>query len=126
MSPARTGGDGLSGWPRIWRAGRVGLGALAWGWRHEEALRLEIIACTAALPAAWWLGESGVERALLWGSVVVVFIVELLNTAVETTVDRISTEHHELSGLAKDLGSLSVGAAIVLAAGIWLWILLDR
>ena len=120
----RTGGDGLRGWPRIWRAGRVGLGAFAWAWRHEEALRLEMIACTLALPAAWWLGHSGVERALLWGSVVLVFIVELLNTAIEVTVDRISTEHHELSGLAKDLGSLSVGAAIVLATGIWLSVLL--
>ena len=126
MSNPRSGGDGLRGWPRIWRAGRVGLGAFAWAWRHEEALRLEIIACTLALPAAWWLGQGGVERALLWGSVVLVFVVELLNTAIEVTVDRISTEHHELSGLAKDLGSLSVGAAIVLAGGTWLWVLLGR
>ena len=126
MSAARTGGDGLRGWPRIWRAGRVGLGAFAWAWKNEEALRLEMIACTLALPAAWWLGQSGVERALLWGSVVLVFIIELLNTAVEVTVDRISTEQNPLSGLAKDLGSLSVGAGIVLASGIWLWILLGR
>ena len=126
MSPARSGTDGLRGWPRIWRAGRVGLAAFAWAWRHEEALRLEMIACTLALPAAWWLGHSGVERALLWGSVVLVFIIELHNTAVEVTVDRISTEQNPLSGLAKDLGSLSVGAGIVLASGIWLWILLGR
>jgi len=120
----RVGTDGLRGWARIWRAGRVGLGAFAWAWRHEEALRLEIVACTLALPAAWWLGETGVERALLWGSVVLVFVVELLNTAIEVAVDRISTEHHELSGLAKDLGSLAVGASVVLAGGVWLWILL--
>ena len=126
MSAARTGGDGLRGWPRIWRAGRVGLGAVAWAWKNEAALRLEMFACTLALPAAWWLGQSGVERALLWGSVVLVFIIELLNTAVEVTVDRISTEQNPLSGLAKDLGSLSVGAGIVLASGIWLWILLGR
>ena len=125
MNP-RSGTDGLTGLPRLWRACKVGLGAFAWAWQHEEALRLEIIACTVALPAAWWLGQSGVERALLWGSVVLVFIVELLNTAVEVTVDRISTEHHELSGLAKDLGSLAVGVAIVLALGTWAWILLGR
>ena len=123
---ARVGTDGLRGLPRIWRAGKVGLGAFAWAWRHEEALRLEIVACALALPAAWWLGATGVERALLWGSVVLVFVVELLNTAVEVTVDRISTEHHELSGLAKDLGSLAVGASLVLAGGTWLWVLLDR
>ena len=57
---------------------------------------------------------------------VLVFVVELLNTAVEVTVDRISIEHHELSGLAKDLGSLSVGAAIVFALGTWGWVLLGR
>ena len=126
MRPARSGGDGLQGWPRIWRAGRVGLGAFAWAWRNEEALRLEMIACTLAVPAAFYLGQSGVERALLWGSVVLVFVVELLNTAIEVVVDRVSTEHHELSGLAKDLGSLSVGASIVLAGGIWLWVLLGQ
>ena len=126
MSPARSGTDGLRGWQRLWRAGRVGLGAFAWAWQHEEALRLEMIACALALPAAWWLGQTGVERALLWGSVVLVFIIELHNTAVEVTVDRISTEHHELSGLAKDLGSLAVGTGIVLAGGVWAWILLGR
>ena len=119
----RRGSDGLSGLARIWRAARVGLGAFAWAWRHEEALRLEMIACALALPAAWWLGDTGVERALLWGSVVLVFVVELLNTAIEVVVDRISTEHHELSGLAKDLGSLSVGASVVLAGGVWFWVL---
>ena len=119
----RRGSDGKRGLPRLWRAGKVGLGAFAWAWRHEEALRLEMIACTLALPAAWWLGDTGVERALLWGSVVLVFVVELLNTAIEVVVDRISTDHHELSGLAKDLGSLSVGASVVLAGGVWFWVL---
>ena len=119
----RRGTDGLRGWARIWRAARVGLGAFAWAWRHEEALRLEMIACTLALPAAWWLGDTGVERALLWGSVVLVFVVELLNTAIEVVVDRISTDHHELSGLAKDLGSLAVGASVVFAGGVWIWVL---
>jgi len=126
LSPARVGGDGLRGGARLWRAVRVGLNAFAWGWREEEALRWHIVACTLALPAAWWFGQGGVERALLWGSVVFCFVVELLNTAVEITVDRISTEHHALSGLAKDLGSLAVAAAIVLATGVWAWVLLGR
>lgn len=119
----RRGTDGLSGLARLVRAARIGTKAFVWAWRHEEALRLEIVACALALPAAWWLGATGVERALLWGSVVLVFIVELLNTAIEVVVDRISTEHHELSGLAKDLGSLAVGVSLVLAVGIWLWVL---
>lgn len=126
MSNPRSGRDGLSGFARLWRACKVGLGAFVWAWRHEEALRLEIIACALALPAAWWLGQTGVERALLWGSVVLVFAIELLNTAVEVTVDRISTEHHPLSGLAKDLGSLAVGVGVVLALGIWAFVLLGR
>lgn len=126
MNKPRTGTDGLRGIARLVRAMRVGLTAFAWGWRHEEALRLHMIACTLAVPAAWYLGRTGIERALLWGSVVLAFVVELLNTAVEITVDRISTEHHELSGLAKDLGSLAVAASILLATGVWLLVLFDR
>jgi diacylglycerol kinase (ATP) len=126
LNEPRSGGDGLRGWARLMRALRVGSDAFVWGWKHEEALRWEIVACAIALPAAWLLGQNGIERALLWGTVVFVFIVELLNTAVEVAIDRISTDHHELSGLAKDLGSLAVGVSIVLAMGVWLFVLLGR
>ena len=75
------------------------------------------------MPIAWWLGRNGVERALLIGSVLLVVVVELINSAVETVVDRIGPEHHELSGRAKDLGSAAVFCSIVLAGVFWLMLL---
>lgn len=97
-----------------------GLGA---GWREQAALRYEFYVLILVVPAAWHLGESGVERGLLIGSYLLVMVIELLNSAVETVVDRIGREHHELSGRAKDLASAAVAAAIVNAAIVWLLIL---
>ncbi|WOD08712.1 diacylglycerol kinase [Marinomonas sp. GJ51-6] len=77
-----------------------------------------------ALPFAIWLGDSGLERAVLILSVGLVLIVETLNSSVEAIVDRISHEHHELSGRAKDLGSAAVMLALILAGIVWLVILL--
>lgn len=71
------------------------------------------------IPLAVWLGETPIERALLIGSVILVLIVELLNTAIETVVDRIGLERHELSGLAKDVGSTAVLLSFGLLAVIW-------
>jgi diacylglycerol kinase (ATP) len=82
---------------------------------QEEALCLVLI----VIPGAVWLGTTGVERALMVGSWLLVLVVELLNAAVERTVDRIGLERHELSGRAKDLGSAAVGVAIVLALVVW-------
>ena len=76
------------------------------------------------VPLACWLGNTGVERALLIGSLLVVLIVELLNTAVEVVVNRIGLERHELSGLAKDLGSSAVSMSLINAAVIWLLVVL--
>lgn len=78
------------------------------------------------LPLAFWLGRTGVERVLLVGSVLLVMIVELLNTGIEVVVDRISHEHHRLSGFAKDLGSSAVLISLLLAATTWVLILRDR
>jgi diacylglycerol kinase (ATP) len=75
------------------------------------------------VPAAFWLGKTGVERALLVGSVMLVLIVELINAAVEATVDRISFEHHRLAKRAKDIGSAAVMLALVNAGLVWLLIL---
>lgn len=100
-----------------------GLGA---GWREQAALRYEFYVLAVAAPVGWYLGGSGVERALLIGSYLLVIVIELVNSAVETVVDRIGREHHELSGRAKDLASAAVLAAIVNAAVVWLLILSAR
>ena len=73
-----------------------------------------------------WLGHSGVERALLIGPVLLILIVELLNSAIEATVDRIGLERHMLSGLAKDIGSAAVLMSLILLAAVWLLVLLGR
>ena len=93
---------------------------------HEEAFRQEAFAAMVVIPAGLWLGQTGVERALLVGSWLVVLIVELLNSAVETNVDRVGTERHELSGRAKDIASAAVFLSIVLAVTVWAMVLLPR
>lgn len=92
-------------------------------WKNEEAFRQELLLALVLVPLALWLGDSGVERALLVGSLVLVVLIELINTAVEVVVNRISTDHHELSGLAKDLGSAAVSVSLVNAVVIWLLVL---
>lgn len=94
--------------------------------RYEEAFRLELLACVVMLPLALWLGQNGMERAMLVGSLLLVLIVELLNSAVETVVDRIGTEYHVLSGRAKDIGSAAVFMALVNVAIIWGFLLYER
>jgi len=88
-------------------------------WIHEEAFRQEVWLFAAAAPLGLWLGTNGVEKVLLVGSVLLVLIVELLNTGIEIVVDRISFERHELSGRAKDVGSAAVLTALALAAATW-------
>ena len=92
--------------------------------KFEAAFRQEVALAVVLLPLGVWLGKSGVERALLLGSVILVLIVELLNTGIETVVDRIGYERHELSGLAKDVGSTAVLLAFALLAIVWGFILL--
>lgn len=92
--------------------------------RSEAAFRQEVALAIVLLPLGIWLGKSGIERALLLGSVVFVLVVELLNTCVEAVVDRIGPERHELSGLAKDVGSAAVLLAFVLLGIVWGFILL--
>lgn len=79
-----------------------------------------------AIPAAFWLGDTGLERALLIAVVVLALIVELVNAAVEATVDRISLEHHRLAKRAKDIGSAAVMVSLLNAAAVWLLIILAR
>lgn len=116
----KVNGTGIA---RLKRAMRCSIQGLSAAYRNEEAFRQEVLACLVLLPLACWLGDTNVERALLAGSLVILLIVEILNTAVEVVVNRISAERHELSRLAKDLGSAAVALAIAHAAIIWLLVL---
>jgi len=92
-------------------------------WDTEEAFRQEVYLLAIAVPLGLWLGDNGIDKALLVGSVLLVAIVELLNTGIEVVVDRISYERHELSGKAKDIGSAAVLTALFLAGLTWVLIL---
>jgi diacylglycerol kinase (ATP) len=94
--------------------------------KHEEALRQETYALIFLIPLGLWLGNSGVERALLIGSLLLVPLVELLNSAVEAVVDRFGGEHHKLSGRAKDIASAAVFLSITMAMITWLLVLSPR
>lgn len=117
---------GTRGLKHIIQAGGYSMSGLKAAITHEEAFRLELIAMVVMLPLAIWLGESGVEYALLVGSLLLVLLVELINSALEAVVDRVSVEHHELSGRAKDIGSAAVFIALMNVVAIWGFILFDR
>ncbi|MGH8741095.1 MAG: diacylglycerol kinase [Burkholderiales bacterium] len=102
---------------------RCALAGLAVAWRHEVAFRLEALAFAVLLPLSFYVAETGVERALLIGSLLLVLIAELVNSALEATLDRISLEEHPLVGRAKDICSAAVFLALVNAAAVWLLIL---
>ncbi len=95
-------------------------------WQHEEAFRQEVMLFLVTTPLALWLGQTVIEKLLLVGSMILVLLVELLNSAVEAVVDRVGLEHHELSGRAKDIGSAAVNLSLVWAAITWVSILLLR
>lgn len=116
---------GLRGFPRLIQAFACSLQGLLRAWRDEEAFRLEVLAALALIPVALWLGQSGVERVLLAGSVALVLIIELLNSAVEAVVDRIGPEHHDLSGKAKDIASAAVLLSLLLVPLVWALVLLE-
>jgi diacylglycerol kinase (ATP) len=114
-----------SGLKRIWHATGYSLAGLRAGW-NEKAFRQEAIAAVVLVPLSFWLGQSWVEVALLAGSVVIVMIVELLNTGIETAIDRIGPEWHDLSKRAKDMGSAAVLLSLLLSIGIWSAALFQR
>ena len=86
-------------------------------YKHEEAFRQEVFLFIILTPVAFWLGENGVEVAIMVGSMVLILITELLNTGIENVVDRIGTEYHKLSGRAKDIASAAVFISL---ANFWL------
>ena len=109
-----------SGLSRIAHAFRYSLAGLRAGW-GETAFRQEALAALVLIPAAFWLGQTWVETALLAASVVLVMVVELLNTGIETAIDRIGPEWHDLSKRAKDMGSAAVLLSLLVWAGIGFW-----
>ena len=118
--------DKMTGPARLARAFGSTWRGFAAAWREEEAFRQECLLALVVVPLGLWLGKTGVERALLVGPMFIVLTVELLNSAVEATVDRIGAERHPLSGIAKELGSAAVFVAFALLALTWALVLLDR
>lgn len=115
---------GATGLKRLVNATRYSFAGLAAAARHEDAFRQELVLATVLVPLGLWLGSTGAERALLVGSVLMILVVELLNSAVEATVDRVSLDDHSLAKRAKDIGSAAVMVALVCAAAVWLLVLL--
>lgn len=107
------------GLTRVWYAAGYSVAGLRAGW-NETAFRQEAIAAVVLLPLSFWLGSSWTEVALLAGSVLALMVVELLNTAIETAIDRIGPEWHDLSKRAKDMGSAAVLLSLIFCAGVWL------
>jgi diacylglycerol kinase (ATP) len=110
---------------RVWHAAGYSMAGLRAGW-GETAFRQEVLAAIVLLPLAFWLGDSWIEVAVLSGSVIAVMVVELLNTAVETAIDRIGPEWHDLSKRAKDMGSAAVLLSLLLCLAIWSTALFHR
>lgn len=119
-SDARTANPQLarSGLTRIYHAGLISWNGLRAGW-SEAAFRQEALLAVVMVPLGIWLGRSWVESVLLVGTVFLVLIVELLNSAIEAAIDRIGPEWHDLSKRAKDLGSAAVLLALILAGAVW-------
>ena len=115
---------GKTGLQRIWNAFLYSLAGFATAFRHEGAFRQEVLLAAILIPVALLLPASGTGRALMIASVLLVLIVELLNSAVEATVDRISLENHPLSKRAKDFGSAAVFISLVNVPVVWLIVLL--
>jgi diacylglycerol kinase (ATP) len=115
-----------TGWRRILGAFGFSMQGFKACYELEEAFRQEVWALSCLLPLGLWLGETSLERAMLTGSLLIVPIVELLNSAIEANVDRVGLERHELSGRAKDIASAAVFLSIGFAATIWGIILIPK
>lgn len=115
---------GKTGLARIVNAAGYSWAGLTAAFRYEDAFRQEVMLALLLIPLAAYLGDTGIERALMVGAVLLVLIVELLNSAVEAAVDRISLEHHQLIKRAKDMGSAAVMVALVNVVVVWGLVLL--
>lgn len=114
---------GVTGVPRLKRACRYSWEGLCQAYTTEEAFRQEVVVALVLVPLALWLGPSAVAKLMLIGCLFLVLIVELLNSAIETTVDRVSYEDHPLAKRAKDVSSAAVMLSVILAVVVWIVIL---
>lgn len=119
---ASSGNTGIKRWKKAFEFTILGLKAT---YKHEEAFRQEVFVLGVSIPLAIWLADSNIEIALMIGSIVLLLIVELINSAIEAVVDRFGGEIHELSGRAKDMGSAAVFITMLNAVLIWLLMLLN-
>ena len=114
------------GFFRIIKAAGYSWQGLRAAYHNEVAFRQETWLCIIMIPLGLYLGDNGIEKALLVASVILLPLVEILNSAVEAVVDRFGEEQHELSGRAKDMASAAVALAIVLMATVWILVLMFR
>ncbi|RDS85111.1 diacylglycerol kinase [Dyella monticola] len=113
-------GNGFRGDPRqLWRAFRWSMSGLRAGWRYEASFRLEAMLTVILVPVGLWAGNGPLEKIALVSPVILVLSVELLNSAIEAVVDKVSPEFHELAGRAKDMGSAAVFLLLVLVLLCW-------
>ncbi|MCP4188126.1 MAG: diacylglycerol kinase [Gammaproteobacteria bacterium] len=117
--------NGNKGLGRIIKAAQYSWQGIRAAYQHEEAFRQESWLCLLLIPLGVYLGDGGVEKALLVATVLLVPIVEILNSAIEAVVDRFGSEMHELSGRAKDMGSAAVGMSIGLTIVVWALVLFE-
>ncbi len=115
---------GKTGLIRLWNACGYSLAGFRAAYRHEDAFRQEVLLAAVLIPLALWLPQGYLGKALMISSVLLVVIVELLNSAIEATVDRISLENHDLAKRAKDIGSAAVLASLVNVVVVWGLVLL--
>lgn len=111
--------SGATGLTRIVNAAGYSLQGLWAALKYESAFRQELFLVVILVPAAFWAGNTAVEYGMLIGSLLMVLIVELLNSAIEAVVDRVGNEHHDLAGRAKDMGSAAVMLSLLLVCGVW-------
>lgn len=115
-----------SGVLRALRAAKYSWDGFLAAWRYESAFRQEIVLFVILLPLALWVGETGVERALLSGSMFLVLVIEMINSALEAAIDRHGEEIHPLSKQAKDMGSAAVFLAMCNVVMIWILVILEK
>jgi diacylglycerol kinase (ATP) len=115
---------GKTGLRRLWNAFGYSLAGFRAAYKHEDAFRQEVLLASILIPLALWMPVDHLSKALMVGSVLLVIIVELLNSAVEATVDRISLENHDLAKRAKDIGSSAVLVSLINVIVVWSLVLL--
>ncbi len=114
---------GKTGLTRVWNALGYSMEGFRAAYQHEDAFRMELLAAALAIPLALWLPVGNIGKALLIGSILLVLLVELVNSAIEATVDRVSLEDHDLAKRAKDIGSAAVLLSLINAATVWALVL---